>query len=137
MKTRILIAAGILAGFAASSFANDAFNGEAYYQYPQASSSSTSREQVKSEAAQAQAAGQIAYGEAGAKVPDAKSTKTRAEVLADLQIWRESGLAALEMVGEGYHHSQLDAHYLAAQAKYEELRASPRFAELVQKFSRS
>ena len=29
MKTRILIAAGILAGFAASSFANDEFNGEA------------------------------------------------------------------------------------------------------------
>ena len=126
---------GILATLSVSAFANDQFNGEAYYQVPQASSSSTSRAEVKAELAQAQAAGQVPYGDAGYKVPNTVSTKSRAEVLADLQIWRESGLEALEGIGEG-QNNYFDPRYRAAQAKYEELRASPRYAELVEKFSR-
>ena len=132
MKFKSLLA-GILAAFAAGAYANDAFNGEAHYEYPQATMSSASREDVKADLAAAQAAGQVAYGEAGSKVPSAASTKTRAEVLADLQLWQESGLSRYEGFGEG--PNTYDPGYRAAQAKYAELRASPRFAELVAKFS--
>ena len=134
MKAKTLIA-GILAISAAGAFANDQFNGEAHYEYPQPSASSVSRAQVKAELAQAQAAGQIAYGEASYKVPNAVSTKSRAEVLADLEIWRESGLASLELVGEG-RNSYSDERYQAAEAKYQELRASPKFAARVQQLAR-
>ena len=134
MKAKTLIA-GILAISAAGAFANDQFNGEAHYEYPQPSASSVSRAQVKAELAQAQAAGQIAYGEASYKVPNAVSTKSRAEVLADLEIWRKSGLAEFEGFGEGKYNN-VDPRYLAAQAKYQELRSSPQFAERVQQIAR-
>src|SRR5262245_53262915 len=101
MKATSLIA-GLIATFAAAgAFANDQFNGEAYNELPKVSTSTVTRAEVKTEFARAQAAGEIAYGDAGYKVPVAKSTKTRAEVLADLQLWRESGLAAIEGFGEG------------------------------------
>ena len=133
MKANVLIA-GILATFAAGAFANDQFNGEAYYKRPQSSASSVSRTQVQAELKQAQASGQVAYGDAGYKVPNAVSTKSRAEVLADLEIWRESGLAALEMIGDGkYGYS--DERYQAAEAKYEQLRSSPKFAARVQQLA--
>ena len=132
MKFKSLLA-GILAAFAAGAYANDAFNGEAYYEQPQASESSASRADVKADLAKAQAAGQVAYGDAGYKVPDAASTKTRAEVRADLQIWRESSLDQYEGFGEG--PPTYSPGYQAALAKYAELRVSPRFAELVAKFA--
>ena len=134
MKANALIA-GILAISAAGAFANDQFNGEAYYEKPQLRASSVSRSQVKAEFAQAQAAGQIAYGEANYKLPQGVSTKSRAEVLADLEIWRESGLAALELTGDGKYNNT-DPRYPAAQAKYEELRSSPRFAARVEQIAR-
>ena len=56
---------------------------------------------------------------------------SRAEVMADAQIWRESGLALLD-AGEAPDRDS--AAYRQAQAKYEELRASPYFATLVQRF---
>ena len=72
--------AGLITTFAtAGAFASE-FNGEASYQYPQASTSGVTRAQVKAELAQAQAAGQIAYGEASMNVAEGESTKTRAQV---------------------------------------------------------
>jgi hypothetical protein len=62
-------------------------------------------------------------------VSEQPHTLSRAEVLADIQIWRESGLAELQ-------HSDMpdvySAEYQRASAKYQALRKSPRFAELVQ-----
>ncbi len=53
---------------------------------------------------------------------------TRAEVLADLELYRESGLAQLN---DGPIVSSSAAEYQAAQRRYRELRASPRYAALV------
>jgi len=55
---------------------------------------------------------------------------TRSEVLADLQIWRESGLASMELDPTRMPFSS-PAHK-AARARYEQMRASPEFAALVQ-----
>jgi hypothetical protein len=135
MYAKSMIAGLFAAVTAAGAFANDQFNGEAYNELPHASSASTvSRADVKAEVVRAQSAGEIAYGDAGYKVPVAQSTKTRAEVLADLQIWRESGLAALEGNGDG-KTSFVDPRWAAAHARYDQLRASPRYAALVQKFA--
>lgn len=57
---------------------------------------------------------------------------SRAQVNADLQIYRESGLAQLEN-GESVPFNSPE--YAAAQAKYAELRSSPYFASLVQRFA--
>ena len=79
MNAKTLIA-GLFATIAATgAFANDQFNGDAYYERPVASSSGLTREQVKAELAQAQS-GEIAYGETGSKVAQGESSKTRAEV---------------------------------------------------------
>jgi hypothetical protein len=59
------------------------------------------------------------------------STVSRAEVQADLQIYRESGLAQLE---NGENVPFATPAYEAAQAKYAELRSSPYYASLVQRF---
>jgi hypothetical protein len=91
MNAKTLIAGLVTTLAAAGAFANDQFNGEAYYQRPQASASTVTRAQVKSELAQAQAAGQVAYGDAGYKVPNAVSTKTRAEVRAEFLQARAHG----------------------------------------------
>ena len=80
MNAKTLIA-GLFATIAATgAFANDQFNGEAYYERPVASTSGLTRAQVKAEVAQAQSDGKIAYGEAGMEVTQAQSSKTRAQV---------------------------------------------------------
>ena len=80
MNAKTLIA-GLIATIAATgAFANDQFNGEAAYEMPMVSTSGLTREQVRAELAQAQAADQIAYGEVGTKVAQGESTKTRAQV---------------------------------------------------------
>jgi len=56
---------------------------------------------------------------------------TRAEVLADLVVYRESGLQQLE---NSDLVSNFTPEYRAAQKRYEELRRSPRYAELVRSF---
>ena len=76
---------------ATGAFANDEFNGEAFYQKPQASASSLTRAQVKADLAQALAAGQIVHGDLGYKIPDAVSTKSRAQVKAELTQARAAG----------------------------------------------
>lgn len=57
---------------------------------------------------------------------------SRAEVLADLQIWRESGLEALQ---EGEESAVYTPRHDAALARYTALRASPSFAALVQRIA--
>ncbi|OWQ43805.1 hypothetical protein CDL60_28305 [Roseateles noduli] len=62
------------------------------------------------------------------------SAVSRAEVLADLEIYRESGLAAVEQSETyGYDNARRDA----AKAKYAQLRSSPYYATLVKKFGGS
>jgi hypothetical protein len=62
------------------------------------------------------------------------SAVSRAEVLADLQIYRESGLAAVEQSETyGYDSARRDA----AKARYAELRSSPYYATLVKRFGGS
>ena len=55
---------------------------------------------------------------------------TRAEVLADLELYRESGLAQLD---DSPIVTSFSAEYQRAQRRYRELRASPRYAELVRR----
>jgi hypothetical protein len=62
-------------------------------------------------------------------VSEQPHTLSRAEVLADIQIWKESGLAELQRNDMPDAYS---AQYQRASAKYEALRKSPQFAELVQ-----
>lgn len=58
------------------------------------------------------------------------SSKSRAEVLAELQIYQRSGLADLERRDSPDWLSQ---QYQAASARYAALRSSPEFASLVKK----
>ena len=60
------------------------------------------------------------------------STLTRAEVLADLQIYRESGLADLD---RGESQDTTTAAHARAEAKYAQLRSSPYYATLVQRIA--
>lgn len=57
---------------------------------------------------------------------------SRAEVLADLQIWRESGLQALQ---EGEESAVYTPRHDAALARYAALRASPSFGALVHRIA--
>ena len=56
---------------------------------------------------------------------------TRAEVLADLQLYRESGFAELDRAETPAWESQA---YKEAAARYAALRESPRYAQLVQEY---
>ena len=55
---------------------------------------------------------------------------TRAEVLADLELYRQSGLAQLD---DSPIVNSFSAEYQKAKRRYRELRASPRYAELVRR----
>ena len=64
--------------------------------------------------------------------PITQSQKSRAEVLADLEIYRESGLAAVDRTED----FSLNAGQRAkAQARYAEMKASPTYAALVQRYA--
>jgi hypothetical protein len=68
-------------------------------------------------------------------LPIAKSTLTRAEVTADLLIWRASGLYDLHNQGE--HSVDTNTReYAQVMARYSYMRASPQFAELVSQVNR-
>ena len=71
--------------------------------------------------------------DAVAQTPQATGGKSRAEVRADTEIWKESGLAALDMAGE-ITPDPSTPQYRAAKARYEALRQSPQFAERVKKY---
>jgi len=70
----------------------------------------------------------------GIDLRPAQSTVTREEVLAELQIWRESGLEELERgeVGADVNSAQ----YRSAAAKYAQLRTSPEFEQRVEQIAR-
>ena len=67
-----------------------------------------------------------------AEIDDAAAAKqlTRAEVMADLQIWRESGLAQWQGLDDP--SACMTPQYLQSQARYQRMRASPQFAVLVE-----
>jgi len=70
----------------------------------------------------------------GIDLRPAKSQVSREEVLAELQIWRESGLADLERGESGTDpHSE---QYQHAAAKYTALRNAPEFADRVEQIAR-
>jgi hypothetical protein len=59
---------------------------------------------------------------------------SRAQVLADLEVWKQSGMAAF---ADG--EASIDVHsaaYRTAQARYIALRSSPEFAQLVTRIAR-
>jgi hypothetical protein len=68
-------------------------------------------------------------------LPIPKSTLTRAEVTADLLIWRAAGLYDLHNQGE-YSVDTNTLQYARATAKYVYMRASPQYAELVNQVNR-
>jgi hypothetical protein len=59
---------------------------------------------------------------------------SRGEVLADMQIWRESGLADLQ-TGESAS-DPTRAEYITTMARYHAMRASPEFAQRVARIER-
>jgi hypothetical protein len=59
--------------------------------------------------------------------------RPRAEVQAERQIWRESGLAALEHSPE--HIDYFSPKYLRAKDRYAQLRDSPYFDSLVHRYA--
>ena len=68
------------------------------------------------------------------EVPLPASTVTRAEVLAQLHMWRLSGLQDLDRGEAGPDFTSLQ--YRKAEAKYAWLLASPQYGELVAELSR-
>ena len=81
------------------------------------------------------AEGDIGYlRESGVELRSLHSTLAREEVLADLEIWRESGLSALESGEAG--PDVLSTEYRRAAAKYAALRSSPQFDERVEQIAR-
>ena len=96
--------------------------------------SNVTRAQAQTQVLQARANGTLlAAGDADPGYPiagDTTSTLSRSEVLADLQIYRESGLADLNR-GEATDTSS--PARARAQAKYAQLRGSPYYATLVQR----
>lgn len=69
------------------------------------------------------------------KLPMPSSTQTRAEVTADLLVWRASGLHDLNRRGETPADTNTLQH-AQATARYNFMRASPQFAVLVDQVSR-
>jgi hypothetical protein len=59
---------------------------------------------------------------------------SRAEVLAELVIWRESGSADAQKSGESAS-DPVNPAYLAALSRYHALRSAPQFALLVQRIA--
>jgi hypothetical protein len=64
----------------------------------------------------------------------AAAPASRAEVLADLQVWRESGLAEVQ-TGESASDPTRN-EYIAALNRYSAMRASPDFAQRVARIER-
>lgn len=76
-----------------------------------------------------------ADGASPSDAPVAMSALTRAEVLADLECWRESGMAAFTPGEAGI--DPMSAPYRTALAKYDTLRSGPAFAQRVVRIARA
>jgi hypothetical protein len=74
----------------------------------------------------------LCVGSAALAQEDSPAGLSRAEVLADLQIWRDSGMAA---VHAGEDPAWFNRGYDAAAARYAAMRASPAFAALVDRIA--
>lgn len=68
-------------------------------------------------------------GQFGFDTSTIRSVKSRAEVIADTQIYQASGLAAIEWRSFVDYNGE---PYRQARARYEALRSSPDFQQLVQ-----
>lgn len=75
--------------------------------------------------------GQAALAQSNSDSLTQATSVSRAEVLADIAIYRESGLADLNRIESVDFFSP---QYQRAQARYAELRKSPRFNELAHRF---
>jgi hypothetical protein len=77
----------------------------------------------------------VAALEAGAQIPtpEARAALSRAEVIADYQIWEQSGMAALVRQSTDDHPDVSGDRYQRAHAEYMRLRQSPDFALLVRR----
>jgi hypothetical protein len=91
------------------------------------------REQVRAQAAEARRAHVLTFGEHGRHEPPFTSGLKRSEVLADLQLWRESGLEALSR-GEGGADITSE-RYRHAAGKYEALRSSLHYGDVVRQIA--
>ena len=139
MNRKNLIALSILAvvgsNAAFASEGSDGYLREYGIDVRPAAASTTGARIAGAERTVASAEGQAGYlREYGIDARRVQSEVTREEVLAELQLWRDSGLAALERgeVGTDIH----SAEYQRAAAKYAALRASPQFGELVEQIAR-
>jgi hypothetical protein len=68
----------------------------------------------------------LAQANEGSAAP-AERPLTRAEVIADMQVWNESGAAGTLKYRDDARHLE----FLAAFAKYQQMRAAPEFAQRV------
>jgi Domain of unknown function (DUF4148) len=64
--------------------------------------------------------------------PATERPLTRAEVIADMQVWNEAGVPGMLQHRDGPQHRD----FLAAFAKYEQMRAAPEFAQRVAAIAR-
>ena len=135
MNAKNLIASLFVATLATGAIAQDARTAHINQVMAKASGATAPRAQVQSEVAQARIDGTLeAYNGEGKTMPSLKSTRSRSEVLAEVHIWRQSGLAELDLQGEG-RPDPSSPRYQAAQARYDALRAAPEFAVLVQRIA--
>jgi hypothetical protein len=87
------------------------------------------------QAYQQAAAGQTHSSEVyPALLPQTKSTLSRAEVLADLNLWNRSGLGA---ISHGENTPAADPSYAERMAEYQNLRSGPEYQAELRRLSGS
>lgn len=84
-----------------------------------------------------QAAAQSVQIQVPRNIEPARSGLTRAEVLADLHLWRVSGLYDLTRRDQPQHFDSNSYNYRKAYATYLHLRQSPQYAELVRRLEQN
>lgn len=133
MKTSIILATAVIGFAAQTAFAQDAVPPNDWIGAASAGPAATAvpgtaRAQVR-ERIGANAHSPFADSSSrGSQHRAFAGTLSRAEVLADLEVYRASGLAALEGGETVAFHAP---EYQRAQARYAELRSSPSFTALV------
>ena len=73
----------------------------------------------------------LAAAHAASAGSSAEPAVTRAEIQADLKLYQESGMYFVDAA----EMSPLSPQYISARERYDELRSSPRYAQLVQKYA--
>ena len=130
MQAKRLIALSIAALGLSTAFAQEATPDDWIH-----TPSSRTRAEVRAELERARANGELEHIRQYDTIDrNFKSTLSRAEVLADLEIWRRSGLADLQR-GEASPNT-FSPQYREAHARYLAMRSSPEFAARVQSIAR-